>query len=316
MRRALFALLLALLPLVGARAQEKPFRVVVLTQANSPAIERIFIPELARQGVVHGRNAAVETRVVAAELLPDAARELAAEAPAAIFAISPPVVAAVAAATKTVPVVMMASNDPVRAGWVASLARPGGNVTGMLILGSELDPKRLEVLKELVPGARRVALVRDPATISSERWRQMEAAAAKLDVAVEDVEAARRDDIAPAFQRARERGVDAVSVLTSPLYSTEAPTVAAAAIAVGLPTICHWREMAEAGCLASYGPTFAETFSIAAAQIARILRGANPAEMPVEQPTRLELVINGRTARALGLTLPPAVLAGADEVME
>jgi putative ABC transport system substrate-binding protein len=210
----------------------------------------------------------------------------------------------------------MVSADPVRAGWVLSLARPGRNVTGVLILGPELDPKRLQILKEVVPGARRLAVLRDPQVTTAERREAVATAAHDLGVDVDDLEASQPDDIASGFRRARQLDVDAVHVLASPLFSTEAAAVAAEAIAVGLPTICHWREMAEAGCLASYGPTLAETFRVASGQIARILRGARPAEMPVEQPTKFELVINARTVRALRLTIPPAVLANADEVIE
>jgi putative ABC transport system substrate-binding protein len=307
---------LAVLAPLAASAQEKSFRIGILLPARTPYVDRILMPELTARGFVEGRNLSVETGVGTEDELPDLARKLVATAPDAIFALAPAAARAVAAATGTIPVVIMVSADPVRAGWVLSLARPGRNVTGVLILGPELDPKRLQILKEVVPGARRLAVLRDPQVTTAERREAVATAAHDLGVDVDDLEASQPDDIASGFRRARQLDVDAVHVLASPLFSTEAAAVAAEAIAVGLPTICHWREMAEAGCLASYGPTLAETFRVASGQIARILRGARPAEMPVEQPTKFELVINARTARALRLTIPPAVLANADEVIE
>jgi putative ABC transport system substrate-binding protein len=319
--RPLSALLLALLALAApslapAQTQGRIYRLGVLLPNHTRFVERVVLPELAARGFVEGRNLSLDVRIGPAAELPDLARALTATAPDAIFAVAPAAVGAAAAASGTVPIVMLASADPVRAGWVASLARPGRNVTGVLILGPELDPKRLQILKEIVPGARRLAMLRDPEVTSAERRKAIESAARGLGVELDDIEARQPGDIATGFRQARQLGADAVNVLASPLFSTEADSVAGAAIETRLPTICHWREMAEAGCLASYGPPFSETFRVAAVQLARIFGGARPAEMPVEQPTKFELVLNQRTARAIGIELPGALVANADELIE
>jgi putative ABC transport system substrate-binding protein len=311
----LLALVAALTP-AGAQTPQKMYRVAVLSPARIPVMVREILPELAKFGFVEGRNLVVETRLGGTDELPGLARELLASKPDAILAVSPPAVRAAVAATSTIPIVIMASADPVAAGWVDSLARPGRNITGVTILGPELDPKRLQVIHELIPGARRLAVLRDPAVASDERRTQIEAAARGLGIAIDIVEARTPDEIAAAMREARQRGAPAISILASALFSTEAPRVAAEAIGANLATMCHWREMVEAGCLASYGPTFAETFRLIGAQLGRILAGARVADMPVEQPTKFELVINLRTARALGLTIPPGLLANADEVIE
>ena len=161
-----------------------------------------------------------------------------------------------------------------------------------------------------------MAVLRDPAVSSDERLTVIERAARELGIAIDLVDARRPDEIAAAIHQARQRGAAAINILASPLFNSEAPKVAAEAIAARLATMCHWREMVEAGCLASYNPIFADTFRLAGAQIGRILAGARVAEIPVEQSTKFELVINLKTAKALGLEVPPSLLADADEVIE
>ncbi len=243
------------------------------------------------------------------------ARELVETLPDIVLAVGLPAALAARAATRTIPIIAV-SSFPIEAGLVASLARPGGNLSGVSIFTAELNLKRLAILHEVVPAARRMALLRDPALAPPEHMAALAAAARDLGISLDVIEVRQPDEIAAAFRRARAGDDDAVNLLASPIFSEAREAVAASAIATGLPTIGHWREMAEAGCLVSYGPTLAEVFQAAAQQIERILRGARVGELPVEQPTRFQLVINQRTASALGLAIPPAILAQADEVIE
>lgn len=299
-----------------AQTQEPPRKVVILTVARAELTAQLIAPEIARRGFVSGRNLIIEPITVSASELPAAAARAAAGAPDVIFAVSEPAVRAAVAATTTIPIVTMGSADPVRMGWAESLGRPGRNLTGVVILGPELDPKRLQVMHELLPGASRIALLRDPVITTAERHAEIEAAARDLGVAAATFDVIRPEDIATAMRAAQESGYQAVDILASPLFSSEAPAVAKAALNAKLPSMCHWREMVEAGCLVSYGPPFEETFRLAGAQIGRILRGMQAAEIPVEQPTKVDLVINLKTARALGIEIPPQILSRADEVIE
>jgi putative ABC transport system substrate-binding protein len=279
-------------------------------------IAQLIAPEIARRGFVAGYNLVIDPIEVRPVDLRAAAENAVAGAPDVIFAISEPAVRAVMAATTTIPVVTMGSADPVRLGWADSLARPGHNLTGVVILGPELDPKRLQLIRELVPAVHRVALLRDPSITADERRSAIETAAHELGISVQTFDTRRPEDITANIRAARAAGFEAIDFLASPLFSGEAQAVAAAASETRLPSMCHWRDMVIAGCLASYGPTFEETFRLAGAQIGRILRGTHAGDIPIEQPTKLELVINLQTARALGIDIPPATLARADEVIE
>jgi putative ABC transport system substrate-binding protein len=311
--------LLALLPgALWAQPGEKVHRIGLLSpvSASLDQFHRASVPELAKAGFELGRNLVVEFRAGPAGELPRLAAELVRLRPELIFAISLPAVLAVRSATDALPVVIIASTDPVAAGWAANLARPGGNLTGVAILGPELDAKRLQVLRELVPGARRIAILADPAISSERHLDVVRTAARELGLTLELLVAARPDDIAPALGKAKTQGAEAINVLASPMFNAEARAVAAAAASVGLVTMCQWREMAEAGCLASYGPTLTESWRIAGGQIGRLLHGARAADIPIEQPTRFELVLNGRMARSLDFPLTPEIIARADEVIE
>ena len=301
---------------VFAQTAEPPRKVVILAVTRAEMTAQLIAPEIAKRGFVVGRNLVIEPIQVRPAELPAAADKVVASAPNVIFAISEPAVRAVIAATTTIPVVTMGSADPVRAGWAESLARPGGNLTGVVILGTELDPKRLQLMHELVPAARRIALLRDPVITSDDRRAALEQAAQEFGIATRIFDARRPEDIAAGMRSAREAGFEAIDVLASPLFSGEALAVAKAALEARLPAMCHWREMVAEGCLASYGPPFEETFRLAGAQIGRILRGAQAADIPIEQPTKLELVVNLDTARMLGIEVPASILTRADEVIE
>jgi putative ABC transport system substrate-binding protein len=301
---------------MSAQATGKMYRVGLLTTNNlRPATRAATLSELARQGFIEGRNLLIELRMGPPERLLDLAHELAQRQPDVMLAVGLLAARASRAATEAIPIIAV-SSFPLEAGLVASLARPGGNLSGVSILTAELNLKRLALLHELVPTALRVALLRDPPYAPADHIASLEATARVLGIAVEVIDAQRPDEIADVLRRARAGGAEAVNVLASPMFTSGGELLAAAAIEAALPTICQWYEVAEAGCLASYGPSLTEVFRTAGLQLTRVLQGVRVAELPVEQPTKLELVINLKTAKALGLNVPPSMLARADEVIE
>ena len=235
--------------------------------------------------------------------------------PAIVVAMGPAAAKAIKASTSSIPIVAFTS-FPVELGLANSLARPGGNLTGVSLVTTELDAKRLSLLGELVPAAKRIAVLRDPAVGSPEHESQLEAAARALGITIDVVEARRPDEIATALRLAKSRGANALSVLASPMLNVAAGEIARQALEAGLASMCQWREMAEVGCLISYGPSLMDSYRLTATQMDRVLRGANPAELPIEQPTRFELVVNARTAKILGLGVPPSFVMRADEIIE
>jgi putative ABC transport system substrate-binding protein len=218
-------------------------------------------------------------------------------------------------ATRTIPIVMGASNDPVGAGLVASLARPDGNVTGMTILSPELSRKRLELLKEILPRATRVAVLYNPAFPGTALdLRQTRDAARTLGLALHDVEVQRPAELDAAFATARERA-DALIPLADPFFTAHHARIVDLARKYRLPGIYNWKEYVAAGGLISYGPSLRDLYRRAATHVGRILKGDRPGDLPVEQPTTFELVINLTAAKTFGLTLPPSLMSRADQVM-
>src|SRR6516165_7479444 len=219
-------------------------------------------------------------------------------------------------ATAVIPIVFAAAGDPVGTGLVASLARPGGNITGLSIQQTDLASKRLEMLREVLPGLRTVAILVNIGSPNSVlEMGEAQAAARTLGLAVVTSEVQRAEDIAPAFDALKGRA-DGLYVCSSPLLSTNRIRVNTLALGVRLPTVHGFREWVETGGLMSYGPNFPDLFRRAGDYVDKILRGAKPADIPVEQPTKFDLVINLTTAKALGLTIPPTLLALTDEVIE
>lgn len=216
-------------------------------------------------------------------------------------------------ATKTIPIIAF-TDDLVGAGLVPSHARPGGNTTGISILSPELNLKRLEILKQVSPSATRVAVLWDPAT-GTAQLKAMEAAARSLAVQLLIVEVSGPDDLDNAFRTASKEGAGALNVLASPLLASYSQKIVAFAAESRLPAIYQWSEHAEAGGLMSYGPRLLETWRQTGRLVAKVLRGAKPADLPVELPTNFELVINVKTAQALGLTIPQSLLSRADRVI-
>ena len=226
-----------------------------------------------------------------------------------------PIVRAIMGVTSVIPIVFGAAVDPVGNGLVASLARPGGNVTGLATLQTDFAGKRVELLHETVPDIRRLAIMAHVNLINGGDARGAEAAARTLGLDVVKLAIARAEDIAPTFGTLKSPA-DALYVGTSPLTNANRVRINSLALAGRLPTVTAAREFVEAGGLISYGPNFTSQFRRAADFVDKILRGAKPADIPVEQATKFEFVVNLKTARALGLEVPPMLLARADEVIE
>jgi putative tryptophan/tyrosine transport system substrate-binding protein len=221
-------------------------------------------------------------------------------------------------ATRTIPIVMVEARDPVEAGFVTSLAQPGGNITGLAGLGAELSGKRLEILKQVVPQLSRVALLLNPTLGSSAgNVRETQRAAQALGVALQVLEVRRPEDIEGTFAAVPQAGAGALLLLTDPLVlEPHRHNVVALALQSRLPAIYPWPMYVEAGGLMSYGISLREWYQRTATYVDKILKGAKPGDLPVEQPTKFELVINLKTAKALGITIPPSLLVLADEVIQ
>ena len=280
----------------------------------------VFRPALRELGYVEGQNLAIEYRFAERDLrrLPQLAAELVRVKVDVIIAAPSPAAVAARYATDTIPIVMVNVGDPVGLGLVASLARPGGNVTGLAYsVGLETFAKGLELLKEVVPNLRSVAILSNPNNPAHAlAIKSIEAAASALGVQVQVLEARSAEDFDGAFAAMAERSAGAVMIVPDALMLPHAARLSDLALSHGLPSMRGFREEVEAGGLISYGPNFFEPWRRAASFVDKLLKGANPAELPVEQPTKFELVINRRTADVLGLTIPPTLLARADEVIE
>jgi putative tryptophan/tyrosine transport system substrate-binding protein len=276
-----------------------------------------FVQRLRELGWIEGRTVAIEYRW--AEGRVERFAEIAAEfvrLKVDVIVTAGSAYLAAKQATSVIPIVFAIAEDPVAAGFVASLARPGGNITGLAIQRADTLGKRLELLREVLPGLRRLAIlanVGDPNTLRE--MGEVEAAARTLGLEVAKLEIRRAEDIAPAFE-ALKGGADALYVCGDPLANTNRITINTLALAARLPTMHFVKVYVEAGGLMSYGPIFADMFRRSADYVDKILRGAKPGEIPVEQPTKFELVVNLKTAKALGLTIPEAFLLRADEVIE
>ncbi len=269
-------------------------------------------------GYVEGRDIRFEIRGANEdfERLPDLAADLVRSGVDLIVAVSPPAIRAAENATSTIPIVMVSGTDPVVGLFVASLARPGGNVTGVTTYLPELAGKRLEVLRECVPGLRRVAVLanlRNPS--SAAEARETEAAARTMALEIQVADARLPEQYPDAFASMTRSGARAVFVTADPVLSSNRERIMQLAASHRLPAMYEWPEIVEAGGLLSYGPTLAEINTRVAAYVDKILKGAKPADLPVERPTRFELAVNLKTAAALGITIPPAVVARAGRVI-
>jgi putative ABC transport system substrate-binding protein len=271
-------------------------------------------------GYIEGENVSVEDRFAEGKFdrLPDLAAELVRLKVDIIVAVPSPAAVAAKKVTQKIPIIMISVGDPVGLGLVSSLARPGGNVTGLSYsVGMETFTKALELLKETVPGLQQVAVLSNPTNPANTlALRALEGAADRLAVQLQLLEPRGVHELDGAFGAMIDGRAGALMVVTDALFLLHAARIAELAAKNRLPSMHGFRESVEAGGLMSYGPDAADQWRRAAAFAHKILKGANPSDLPVEQPTKFEFVINIKTAHALGLTVPPAILARADEVIE
>jgi putative ABC transport system substrate-binding protein len=304
----------AKMPRLGYLESRSPSRVADQLEALRQGLSEL--------GYVEGRNIVIEYRYAEGkfERLPDLAADLVRLKVDLIVAGTTRSVLAAKDATSTIPIVMLAVADPLGSGLIASLARPGGNITGLTFLGAELSAKRLELLKEVVPGLSRVAVLWHPGAHGERTQRDMlketEVAGRALGLQLQFLEAREPSDFDGAFSAMTREHAGALLVLTSPMFSAEGARLADLAAKSRLPATYHLKVFAEAGGLMSYGARFTDQYRRAATFVDKILKGAKPGDLPVEQPTKFELVINLKTAKALGLKIPPSVLVRATEVIE
>lgn len=309
---------------LAVSAQRPPVPIIGVLESGSAAsatsISAEFHAGLKESGFVEGQNVTIEYRRAEAqyERLPAFADELVGRQVAVIVAsgatVSP---LAAQAATKTIPIVFFMGTDPVQMGLVASLNRPGGNITGATTFGSELYAKQLGMLRELVPKARAVAMLVNPSNPThaggKPRWKSL---ADSIGLPIESVSASTESDFEPAIASLAEMQVDALNVVPDTLFGSYRESLVAVLARHGMPTMFPTRESVVAGGLISYGGSYASALRQIGSYVGRILKGEKPADLPVLQPTKFDLVINLKTAKALGLTVPNTVMAQATEVIE
>ena len=277
-----------------------------------------FREGLAATGFVESKDVSIEYRWADRylERLPSLALDLVQRRVNVIFAVGTVALRAVRSATSTIPVITVDLNsDPVDSGIVASLAHPGGNITGVYLAFPDFATKWLELLKETIPRLTRVAILWDPSTGLMQK-KAIEAAVEVLKVSLEVLEVQNPSDLEQAFNAASGRGADGLLILNSPLTFVTVRKAAELATVHNLPTVSALPEFARVGGLMAYGPNLNDTFRQAGGMTGKILRGTKPADMPVERPNKFELVINLKTAKALGLTIPSRLIVAADEVIE
>jgi putative ABC transport system substrate-binding protein len=304
---------------VEAQKARKAARVGVLLFSNPRADPGLpsFRQGLRELGYVEGQTIVLEYRFAEgrAERLADAAAELASLKPDVLVGIGGDVAPFAKRAAGAIPVVFLSSADPIRAGLVASLARPGGNATGITLVQDELSRKRMQLFKEAAPRISRVAVLWNPDHPDPD-YREAERAAGLLGVEVHSLEVRSREEFDRVIQTAARARVDALLVVTSRLMLALRQKIMDFVLKERLPMAGGFRGWVDAGALISYGPDFDETTRRVSVYVDKILKGARPADLPVEQPTRFDLIINLKTAKALGLTIPPSVLLQADQVIE
>ncbi len=299
------------IPLIGFLLSNSPSAIVARIEA--------FRQGLRELNYVEGKNIVIDFRSAEGKLdrLPALAAELVRLNVDVILAAGPADTRTVKGATSTIPIVMGFDPDPVGSGFVASLARPGRNITGLSTLAPELSGKRLELVKETVPKLSRVAVLGDSSVPgNAQTLKELELAAKTVGVKVQYLEVLSSKDIETAFRAATKGRADAVLVLSSPVLNSQRVLVAEFALKRRLPAIHHFAEFVEAGGLMSYGPNFPDLYRRAATYVDKILKGAKPADLPVEQPTKFDFVINLKAAKQIGLTIPPSVLVRADKVIK
>jgi putative ABC transport system substrate-binding protein len=313
---------LALPLVVNAQPAGKTYRIGYLHPATAQDPGGAFAAlkqALAGLGYLVDRNVKFEARFADGKLerLPSLAAELVTLRVDVLVAVSPSAIRAARDATATIPIIMAFSgDDPVKSGFVASLARPGGNITGMTSLTSELAPKWIEVLQDAMPGVRRIAVLRSPLRPDhTEQVEVMQASARLRGVRLQVVEARELAEYGPAFEDMTRQRAEAVVILSGPEFAQNLSQLAELAAMHRLLSLWQFRDFVVAGGLLSYGPNIPDLSARAAVFVDNILKGANPGDLPVQQPTRFELAINLKTAQALGFTIPQSLLLRADEII-
>ena len=317
--RAALALVILAAPLAAQAQEAKAYRIGYLSSANprSAAFFQAFEQRLRELGYIEGRNFAIEFRNAEGQLdrLPGLAAELVRLNVNVIVTATEPATRAAKEATATIPILIVGINfDPVALKFVTNLARPGRNVTGLFFLHLDLMAKRFELFKEMLPTVKRVAVFSDVLTV--DQLRRVELVNRSIGFKLQPLELPNPPDLVDAFKVIRRSHAEALFVLESALIYRARGDIAQLALKHRLPTSFAFREYADAGGLVAYGVNFANMFRRAAEYIDRILKGANPGDLPVEQPTKFELVLNMKTAKTLGLTIPPSLLLQADQVIE
>jgi putative ABC transport system substrate-binding protein len=307
---------------VFSQPQDKVIRIgflYVLSRQSAEDRNRAFLEGMRELGYVEGKNLVIEWRFADGKIerLPDLANELVQLKVGVIVTAGSPATNAAQKATATIPIVMANGSDPVLEGFVNSLAHPGRNITGLTNIASDIGPKHLEMLLNMAPKLSRVAVLQNPANVShAALLKNIQAAAQRTRTTIRPVEARNSQEIANAFATISREKSGAVILLTDGLFTLQRRQISALASKYRLPSISVFQNYAEAGGLMSYGTSITEQTKRAAAYVDKILKGAKPADLPVEQPTKFELIINGKTARALGLKIPQSLLISADRVIE
>jgi putative ABC transport system substrate-binding protein len=315
------AVLLAAPLAAGAQQAEKAARVAVLSQAPGPAsswrVLEAFRQRLRELGYIEGRNLAIEWRFTDGnvERLPEFAAELVRLNVDVIVPINTPAAQAAKTATARIPIVFVQVADTTGSDLVRSLARPGGNVTGLVSNTRDLSGKRLELLKEALPHVTKVGILRDSNRTADLIFRDMDTASHQLGLGLTDLAIRSRDELQGAIKDGAKHHVGVLFVIDGATIAALRAPILELARGKHLPVISQFREFVEAGGLMAYGPSLPEMYRRAATYVDKILKGAKPGDLPVEQPTKFELVINLKTAKALGLTIPPSLLGRADEVI-
>jgi len=316
---ALIAATLAPAAAQTAKAHRIGFLSPLFSRNEDPVLGP-FLQALRARGYREGENFALEYRSAEGQKqrLNAFAAELVALKVELIVAVAPPAIHAARNATASIPIVMAFSgDDPVRSGFVKSLAQPGGNVTGLTILAPDLSAKRLELMRDIAPSITRVGVLANPATQTSlEQLDTVRSSAQVLGIRIDAANARTPAELAAAFTALAKARPEMLLVLSDPMFFAARRQLAALALAHRMPMMADWRETVHAGALVAYGPNITALADRAAVFVDKILKGAKPADLPVEQPNKFDLVVNLKTAKVLGITIPPSVLLRADEVIE
>jgi putative ABC transport system substrate-binding protein len=308
---------------LAPRAQQQTIPMIgylsSLTQTDSVQFDAAFRRGLAEMGYVEGQNVRIEYRWITDRYnpLPTMATDLVQRGVALIGAFGPPAVLAAKAATATIPIVFVTGADPLKFGFVASFNRPGGNITGIWMVTTVLAEKRLQLIHELLPKAKLVGLLVNPTSpVAEPQMADAQRAAGALSLELSIMRAVTERDFDQVFATLAQQRADALFVSADPFFSSRREQLVALAARYAIPTLYEFREFVETGGLMSYGTVLRDGYYRGGLYAGRILKGINPAELPVEEVNKLELVINLKTAKVLGLNVPPALLATADEVIE